>query len=177
MLLEPGAQQAQQNALPSAPAPQQQTIPDAPRPQTRLPGVESVAPGVGTTATSNGDAAPQSAATDGQQAPGTSLPQTTAVDGKPDEGAPPELPAAGQGADAFKLVVRTNFVEVPFTVKDSKGRLVPGLTWRDVHIYENGLRQRMSVFTVDPFPLSVALVIDQSVTFANRFEHETLLVH
>jgi VWFA-related protein len=68
---------------------------------------------------------------------------------------------------AFTLVVNTNFVEVPFTVKDNKGKLVPGLTWRDIRIYENGLRQQMSLFTVDPFPLSVALVIDQSMTFDN----------
>ena len=68
---------------------------------------------------------------------------------------------------AFTLHVQTNFVEVPFTVKDSKDRLVPGLTWRDVRVYENGLRQQMALFTVDPFPLSVALVIDQSMTYDN----------
>ncbi len=61
--------------------------------------------------------------------------------------------------------VFTNFVEVPFTVKDSKGVLVPGLTYRDVRVYENGLQQQIRLFTVDPSPLSVAVVIDQSVTF------------
>lgn len=162
-LLDPGMSQAQQSSLPSSPTAQQQTIPDAPRPQASLPGANSVAPGSGTTTNSNGDPTP--AATDEQQAPGTSLPQANAAESKADEAPAPELPAAGEGAKAFTLTVRTNFVEVPFTVKDSKGKLVPGLTWRDVHIYENGLRQRMSVFTTDPFPLSVALVIDQSVTF------------
>ncbi len=58
-----------------------------------------------------------------------------------------------------------NFVQIPFTVKDSKNHLVPGLTWRDVRVYENGVRQQLRLFTTDPFPLSVALVIDQSVTF------------
>ncbi len=58
----------------------------------------------------------------------------------------------GEGPEAFTLHVQTNFVEVPFTVKDNKGRLVPGLTWRDVRVYENGLRQQMALFTVDPFP-------------------------
>jgi VWFA-related protein len=61
-------------------------------------------------------------------------------------------------------VTNTQFVEIPFTVKDSKGKQVYGLTWRDVRVYENGLRQQMKFFTTDPFPLSVALVIDQSVT-------------
>jgi VWFA-related protein len=76
-----------------------------------------------------------------------------------DEGPAPEL-----GAASFTLHTRVNFVEVPFTVKDSKNRLVPGLTWRDIRIYENGLRQQPTNFTVDPYPLAVALVIDQSMT-------------
>jgi VWFA-related protein len=65
------------------------------------------------------------------------------------------------------LRVQTNFVEVPFTVKDNKGKLVPGLTPRDVRVYENGLRQQLAIFTTDSFPLSVALVIDQSMTTDN----------
>jgi VWFA-related protein len=56
-------------------------------------------------------------------------------------------------------------VQIPFTVKDSRGHLMPGLTWRDVRVFENGVRQHMSVFTVDPYPLSVAVIIDQSVPF------------
>jgi VWFA-related protein len=152
MLGQPAQQTAAQSAAP------QQAIPDAPRPQG-LP-VGPIAPGIGTTRDSNGDtSAPQTGA-----AP-SSLPETPAQ--KTDEGVAPEVPAAGEGVKAFTLVVNTNFVEVPFTVKDNKGRLVPGLTWRDVRIYENGLRQQMSLFTVDPFPLSVALVIDQSMTFDN----------
>ncbi len=136
--------------------PQQQVVPDAPRPQVQF---GPVVPGKGATPTSNGDA---SAAED-QPPPATSLP-TTQTGGHEDDGPAPDLPAAGDGAKAFTLVQQVNFVEVPFTVKDSKGQLVPGLTWRDVHIYENGLRQRMQLFTVDPFPLSVSIVIDQSMT-------------
>lgn len=136
-----------------------QQIPDAPRPQVGLPTLNTVKPGMGTTPNVNGDQPP----TD-PQAPPSSLPSSSAGQQKPDDGPPPELPATGQGADAFKLVVRTNFVEVPFTVKDNKQRLVPGITWREVRIYENNLPQRLSIFTVDPFPLSVAIVIDQSLT-------------
>lgn len=141
----------------------QQAIPDAPKPQG-LP-VSGTRPGMGTTTTSNGDEAP-----DPQQptAPTTSLPQTKPTASNPDEGAAPEVPAAGQGAKAFTLPsVQVNFVEVPFTVKDKSGKLVPGLTWRDVRVYENGLRQQMRLFTVDPWPLSVAVVIDQSLTVDN----------
>ncbi len=153
--------QAQQPALPDGPQ-QQQAIPDAPRPQTSLP-TQGVAPGKGATPeTANPDIAPD------QAAPGTSLPSSPSpVVGQthPDDGPAPELPATGEGPGVFTVRTQTNFVQVPFTVKDSKGRLVPGLTWRDVRVYENGLRQKMDLFTVDPFPLSVALVIDQSVTF------------
>ena len=136
----------------------QQAIPDAPKPQA-LP-IGPIAPGKGTTTTSNGDAS----APDDQNAPGTSLPSAPATPQvHEDDGPPPDLPAAGEGAN-YIIRVGVNFVDIPFTVKDKKGALVPGLTWRDVRIYENGLRQKMQLFTVDPFPLSVALVIDQSMT-------------
>ncbi len=152
---------AQQGALPEAPGARQQGIPDAPRPQL-VPGL-TVTPGIGTTRDSNGDGSNTTAA-DGQTAPGTQLPASPAAvapEARADEGAPPEI----GGPDTFKLVQRVNFVEIPFTVKDSKNRLVPGLTWRDVRVYENNVRQQMRLFTVDPFPLSVALVIDQSLPF------------
>jgi VWFA-related protein len=63
-----------------------------------------------------------------------------------------------------KLVVNVNFVEVPVTVKDSKGKLVAGLTWRDFKVFENNNREILSFFTVDAAPLSIAFVIDQSLT-------------
>ena len=65
------------------------------------------------------------------------------------------------------LMVQVNYVDLPFTVKDSKGQLVPGLQQRDVQVFENGLRQHISFFTTDSFPLSVALVVDQSMTYDN----------
>ena len=143
-------------------ATQQQTIPDAPKPQ--VPGLAPVAPGKGTTPTENGDTTPEDAF---QKAPGTSLPSSPTAQVPADgQEAAPEVSPAGQGPNAFLLPSLTaNFVEVPFAVKDSKGRLIPGLTWRDVRVYENGLRQHMTNFTVDPFPLSIALVIDQSMPF------------
>ncbi len=121
-----------------------------------------IAPGIGSTGAAATDNSPQQ-----QNAPGTSLlPSAAAQKQAEDEaGKAPEIPAQGEGANAFTLVVNTNFVEVPFTVKDNKGREVPGLTWRDIRVYENGLRQQMALFTTDPFPLSVALVIDQSLDY------------
>ena len=65
---------------------------------------------------------------------------------------------------ARNLWLNVNFVEVPVTVKDSKGNLVAGLTWRDFKVFENDTREPLGLFTVDPFPLSIAFVIDQSLT-------------
>ena len=158
--------QAQGGALPDSPR-QQQSIPDAPRPQTSLPDAGTVAPGSGAPA---GDLRPNAPTPPPDavqtQAPGTTLPaRGSQQDAKTDE-VPPDLPAEGQGSGAVATFnTRTNFVEVPFTVKDSKGQLVPGITYREVRVFENNLRQKLAIFTVDPFPLSVALVIDQSVSF------------
>ncbi len=59
--------------------------------------------------------------------------------------------------------VQVNFVQVPVTVKDSKGNLVSGLTWRDFTVYEGNTREPLRVFSVDPQPLSIAFVIDQTL--------------
>jgi VWFA-related protein len=155
MLGQPAQQTAGQSASP------QQAIPDAPKPQSLPTG--PIAPGIGTTTDSNGDSSTPKA--DGQPAPGTSLPETAAQ--KAEDGKEPELPNAGEGVKAFTLRVETNFVELPFTVKDSKGRTVAGINWREVRVFENGLRQQPALFTTDAFPLSVALVIDQSMTYDN----------
>jgi VWFA-related protein len=145
----------------------QQNVPDAPRPQT-LPQLKTITP-VGPALP---DAPPPAntgaPAKDDQLAPPSSLPSTPKADtaAAQDDGPAPELPGAGQGAAAFHLAaVHVNFVQIPFTVKTSKGALVPGLTWRDVRVSENGIRQNLAIFSTDPMPLSVALVIDQSVDY------------
>jgi VWFA-related protein len=132
-----------------APATQQQ-VPDAPTPQT-LPRLNTLTP-VGP---ADNTLPPSS------NVPASTLPATppTAEQIAEDQEAGP--PPAAHASD---IQVRVTYVQVPFTVKDSKNRLVPGLTYRDVRIYENGLRQSLKLFSVDPAPLSVALVIDQSVT-------------
>ncbi|MGB7546723.1 MAG: VWA domain-containing protein [Terracidiphilus sp.] len=141
--------------------PQQPTVPDAPAPQNPGPLSDMVSgpitPGIGagqssaptgTTSTSSGQQPPPSQAKDEIQ--------TT----------PPELPAPLEGVEKTGVLIRlnVNFVEVPVTVKDSKGKLVPGLTWRDFRVYESGNREPLRLFTVDAFPLSIAFVIDQSLT-------------
>ena len=60
----------------------------------------------------------------------------------------------------YKLVVTTNFVQVPVTVKNRDGQLVDGLLPRDFAVYENGKKQELKFFSSDPFALSVAIVLD-----------------
>jgi len=146
--------------------PSQESIPDAPRPQA-LPQINTITP-VGPALP---DAPPPAntgaPAKDDQLAPPSTLPSTPkSTEAAQDDGPAPELPAPGQAGTAYRLdAVHVNFVQVHFSVKTSKGTLVPGLTWRDVRISENGIRQRPAIFSTDPMPLSIALVIDQSVDY------------
>lgn len=156
-------QAAQRQTLPSAP------VPNAPTPQT-LPQLNTItppapmAPEKGPVQQSPDDAAK---ADNGGIVPTNQLPSAPAAAQQPgQQETPPLIPAAGQGAQAAYTLktVHVDFVNIPFTVKDSKGNLVPDLTWRDVRVLENGVRQHIEYWTTDPFPLSVAFVIDQTVT-------------
>ena len=142
---------------------QQSTIPDAPTPQTPQPlsNVNGpITPGIGagdvpSSPTSSSNPQEQQAPKAQPTSPAKDAVQTTA----------PETPAVGEGFDKIAVLhMRTNFVEVPVTIKDSKGKLVAGLTYRDFKIFENDAREVISFFTTDSFPLSVAFVIDQSLT-------------
>jgi len=154
---------------PLAPAQQQSAVPDAPTPQaTRsLSDVNGpITPGKGAS-DGSADVSSSSSAPAAQTAPANQAPAGIVPPAKDDvQIAPPEMPAAGEAVEKSSTLIRmnVNFVEVPVTVKDPKGKLVAGLTYRDFKIFENDSRQPISFFTVDPFPLSVAFVIDQSLT-------------
>ncbi len=151
-----GAAQAQQGAIPDAPTPQASgslgTLKGTVQPgASAAPASPEQAPGPGTN-----QAAPQgssSAAPD----------QSTAPQGPtPAQQEEPEIPAAGQGP-AATLVIPVNEVLVPITIRDKKGAMVPSLDHRQFRVFEDGVQQRIVYFTTDPFPLSVAFVVDQSL--------------
>jgi VWFA-related protein len=134
--------------LPSAVLGQQ--VPDAPTPQgpNSLGGITSgVTPGKGTPPPEQQNTNP----TPPPPAPGN---QPAAQD--QDQQTAPD-------SNITKFVTRVNYVVVPVTVLDKKHQQVAGLTYRDFEIYENNVRQHIDLFTADPYPLSVALVIDQSL--------------
>lgn len=148
---------------------QQSAVPDAPAPQTRplLTGASGpITPGLG--AGNESPTSTSSSATPGQQqAPtGSSSSQSIAVPPRDEiQATPPEIPAAGEALNTLaRFVVNVNYVDLPVTVKDSKGQLVAGLTYRDFKVYENDTREPLRYFSIDAFPLSVAFVIDQSLT-------------
>ncbi len=140
------------------------SIPDAPTPQAGsglgdLKG--GVQPGAGTTA------APQPSVPGAGPSQGSSSSagpdQSTAPSGEtPSQQETPDLPAAGQGPTQT-IVIPVNEVILPVTVRNKKGDLVPALDWRQFRVFEDGVRQRIVYFTTDPFPLSTAFVVDQSL--------------
>src|SRR6185437_9578550 len=171
-----GGQQApQQNTTQTAQQPKQgipnapSAIPNAPTPQglsnlNTITPPAPMAPGP-LAGEANPDAA--DAKDNGGVTPTNKLPSSVPGQQPSGQEQPPLIPAAGQAAQAAYTMgtVHVDFVQIPFTVKDSKNHFVPDLTWRDVRVYENGLRQQIRFWSgTDPFPLSVAFVIDQSVT-------------
>jgi VWFA-related protein len=154
-------------------AQQQSTVPDAPTPQAPPPmtgpGGAPITPGIGAGSEPTGSSTSSSASSAaGADQPDPNAPSSRAPsnEGKDEvQTRPPEMPGAGEGMEALThLVVNVNFVEVPVTVKDPKGHLVAGLTYRDFKVYENNSREPLTLFTVDPAPLSIVFVVDQSLT-------------
>ncbi|HVZ82050.1 MAG TPA: VWA domain-containing protein [Terracidiphilus sp.] len=149
-----------QQQQPSAP------VPDAPKPQATAPLTNvtgPITPGLGASTESDGSGSPNAS---GPASSSTDVPRQTAPPPTPPP--PPEQSTPPQTATPEEIgqIIRvyTTYVEIPVTVKDSKGKLVPGLTWRDFRVFENGTYEPLKVFSVSSAPLSIAFVIDQGLT-------------
>ena len=140
--------------------PSQQDIPDAPsasRPIQPFPSNLPPAPKTG---------APQPAPPPNQAPPSDT--------GSSSTGTPPPMPPVktvppgsipDQGElnspeDLYKIVRNVNYVVVPVTVKDGAGHLVDGLRPKDFTVLEDGKKQDLKLFIVDPLPLSAAVILD-----------------
>jgi len=64
----------------------------------------------------------------------------------------------------YLIKVPVNVVSVPVTVKDANGRLFDGLTASNFSVYEDGVKQKITFFSSDPFPVSAAIIIDVSMS-------------
>jgi VWFA-related protein len=155
------AQQQQQQPAPQPPS----SIPDAPAPQQAVPPITSVTagpikPGGGA---GRETSASGSSSSDDVQGPVPQPQQPAARPAAPPVAAqndqqetPPEI-----GVPNFRIY--TTLVEVPVTVKDSKGQQVAGLTWRDFKVYENNVYEPPKFFSTDARPMSIVFVVDQSL--------------
>jgi VWFA-related protein len=65
----------------------------------------------------------------------------------------------------YKIRAKVDLVVVPVTVKGSGDKLITGLKKEDFILYEDGRKQDITDFNVDPVPLSVAVVVDTGVSF------------
>lgn len=146
---------------------QQQSIPDAPAPQpagsTDLSNLKNqVAPGKGTSPEAVQTAPPPVRPSPSQSSSSSSDTQSAPQQDNTQQQEAPVIPKPGE-TGAFLIRQTITYVDVPVTVRDKKHQLVAGLTWRQFKVYEDGARQRIAFFSVDPLPLSVAFVIDQSL--------------
>src|SRR5262252_803329 len=66
---------------------------------------------------------------------------------------------AAQG-ELYRIVRNVNQVLIPVMVKDEDGRMVGGLLPKDFTVREGGTSQKLNFFSVDPFPLSAAVLLD-----------------
>src|SRR5271165_3233338 len=151
----------------------QQPLPDAPAPQNNAPAPElnvpsQAAPGEpGSSSSSGNPEPPANTRNTPQPAPGQSNPQPPPPGSQEIKTVPtgsvPNTPESGRD-QLFSLEKTVSFVTVPVTVKDDEGKLVDGLLQKDFTILEDGVQQRIALFTSDPFPLSAAVIIDQGMS-------------
>ena len=149
---------AAQQPLPDAPAPQN----NAPAPDVNIPSQ----PGPGEPGSSSSSGNPEQPANT-RTAPQQTNPQAPPAGSQEIKTVPagsiPDTPESGRD-QLFSLEKTVSFVTVPVTVKDDEGKLVDGLLQKDFTVLEDGVQQRIALFTSDPFPLSAAVVIDQGMS-------------
>ena len=74
------------------------------------------------------------------------------------------LPVITGNAQDIQIRTRVDLVVVPVTVKTKADKLVTGLTKDDFTVLEDGRKQTITNFTIDPVPLSAAVLIDTGVS-------------
>ena len=73
-----------------------------------------------------------------------------------------QAPASKETQGPFQISVNVDLVVLNATVRDSKGRFAPDLREQDFAVYEDGVRQSISLFRHEDIPVTVGLVVDHS---------------
>jgi len=92
----------------------------------------------------------------------------------PEQASKPADPAPSADEPVTKIVVRTNEVNVVFTVTDKHGKRVTDLKQNDLHVLDdNKAPEEVRSFHAETnLPLQVALLIDASNSVRDRFKFE-----
>lgn len=84
------------------------------------------------------------------------------------------LPAASQAVarprPRFQFSTTSALVVLPVVVTGPHGRFVSRLPGRDFQVYEDGQRQKLTLFEEGNAPISVAIVVDRSGSMAGKSE-------
>ena len=72
-------------------------------------------------------------------------------------------PPAQQSEARTKISINSDLVVLPVTVKDRYGNLVPDLQREEFRIFDDSVEQAIDVFTVEAFPLSLVVLIDDDL--------------
>jgi VWFA-related protein len=147
---------AQDTDIPDAPSVQPDTTPPAPPPIPK-PEEKKPAPALNPW-TNQPESKPAAPVPDAATGDATS----TAPPMPPVRTVPPGTTTKSPNSQEqlYTLVVHSNFVQIPVTVKDHDGRMVDGLLPNDFVVKDNEVVQKLSFFSADPFALSVAVVLD-----------------
>ncbi len=86
-------------------------------------------------------------------------------------------PAGALQQDDPHARIRTTveLVVVPVTVKDSSGKLVLDLHQNEFRVLEDGIEQQITLFSVDPFPLSAVVLLDNNLKLKTSEQVESSL--
>jgi Ca-activated chloride channel family protein len=83
----------------------------------------------------------------------------------------PTPPPDQQEVDPEDVIsVNTAEVSLPVTVRDSAGFLVNDLTRKDFRVFEDGVNQPLSAFSLRKVPVDVALIVDASSSVADNLD-------
>jgi Ca-activated chloride channel homolog len=86
----------------------------------------------------------------------------------PLQSAAPQAPSTEKKGDDYKLKVDVGLVVLHATVLDKKGHIVDGLHADNFKVFEDGVPQKLSVFSHADIPVTMGIVIDDSGSMRDK---------